>query len=102
MLHKDHIYVVQGYMSYICPIKFKNIYMLFKEIDKLFKKTFLCLDSILSCLLSECVTPCLHDLLEFRRAELVPWFADLLAFFLISFFFFFLDLARYGRLIVTW
>ena len=29
--------------------------------------------------------PCLHDLLEFRRAELVPWFADLLAFFLIAF-----------------
>ena len=34
---------------------------------------------------SECVTPFLYDLLEFRRAELVPWFADLLAFFLIAF-----------------
>jgi len=25
MLHKDHMYVVQGYMTYICPIKFNNI-----------------------------------------------------------------------------
>jgi len=32
MLHKDHIYVVQGYMTYICLIKFNNIYMLFKNI----------------------------------------------------------------------
>jgi len=29
MLHKDHIYVVQGYKSYACPIKFNNIHMLF-------------------------------------------------------------------------
>ena len=25
MLHKDYIYVVQGYMTYICPIKFNRI-----------------------------------------------------------------------------
>ena len=34
MLHKDHIYVVEGYMTYICP----NIYMLFKNIYMLLKK----------------------------------------------------------------
>jgi len=28
MLHKDHIYVVQGYMTYICPIILNKIYML--------------------------------------------------------------------------
>jgi len=38
MLHKDHIYVVQGYMIYICPIKFNNIYMMFKNIYMLLKK----------------------------------------------------------------
>jgi len=38
MLHKDHIYVVQGYMTYICPIKFDNICMLFKNIFNLLKK----------------------------------------------------------------
>jgi len=32
MLQKDHIYVVQGYMTYICPIRFNNIHMLFKNI----------------------------------------------------------------------
>ena len=30
MLHKDHIYVVQGYMTYTCPIILNNIYMLLK------------------------------------------------------------------------
>ena len=38
MLLKDHIYVVQGYKSYICPIKFGNIYVFFKNIYMLFKK----------------------------------------------------------------
>jgi len=41
-------------------------------------------ESILSCLPSECVAPCLPDLLEFRLAEHVPWFADLLTFILIA------------------
>jgi len=40
MLHKDHIYVVQGYKSYTCPIKFNNIYMFFKNIHILFKKKY--------------------------------------------------------------
>jgi len=31
MLHKDHIYVVQGYKSYVCQIKFNNIHMLFQK-----------------------------------------------------------------------
>jgi len=38
MLHKDHIYVVQEYMTYICPIKFNKINMLFKNIYMLSKK----------------------------------------------------------------
>jgi len=38
MLHKDHIYVVQGYKSYQCPIKFNNIFVFFKNICMLFKK----------------------------------------------------------------
>ena len=29
MLHKDHLYVVQGYKSYACPIKFNDIFMFF-------------------------------------------------------------------------
>jgi len=32
MLPKDHIYVVQGYMTCICPIKFNNTYMMFENI----------------------------------------------------------------------
>ena len=47
-------------------------------------RAFLFRQRIFSCLQSECVTPCLSDLLEFRRAERVPWFADLLAFILIA------------------
>jgi len=47
MLYKDHIYVVQGYMTYICPIKFNNIYMLFENIYMLLKKNMLF--SILCC-----------------------------------------------------
>jgi len=38
MLHKDHIYVVQGYMTYICLIKFNDMYMLFKNIYMLLYK----------------------------------------------------------------
>jgi len=38
MLHKDRIYIVQGYVTYICPIKLDNIHMLFKIIYMLFKK----------------------------------------------------------------
>jgi len=38
MLHKDFIYVVQRYMTYICPTKFINICMLFKSIYMLLKK----------------------------------------------------------------
>ena len=38
MSHKGHIYVVQGYITYICPIKFNNMYMLFKNIHKLLNK----------------------------------------------------------------
>jgi len=45
---------------------------------------FLFCESILSCLPSECIMPCLHDLLEFRRAQRVPRFGDLLAFILIT------------------
>jgi len=41
-------------------------------------------ESILSCLPSECIMPCLHDLLEFRHAQRVPRFGDLLAFILIT------------------
>jgi len=50
-------------------------------------RAFLFCESILSELFlpSECVTPCLHDLLEFRRAQRVPRFADFLAFVLIAF-----------------
>jgi len=40
MLHKDHIYVVQGYKSYRCPNKFNNICMFFKNICMLFKKKY--------------------------------------------------------------
>ena len=40
MLHKDHIYVVQGYKSYTCLIKFNNIYIFFKNVHMLFKKIF--------------------------------------------------------------
>jgi len=32
MLHMDHMYVVQGYTTYICLIKFNNMYKLFKNI----------------------------------------------------------------------
>jgi len=38
MLHKDHAYVVQRYMTYMCPMKFDNIDMLFKNIYMLLNK----------------------------------------------------------------
>ena len=47
-------------------------------------RAFLFCESILSFLPGECVTTCLHDLLEFRRAYCVPRFAYLLAFILIA------------------
>jgi len=36
--HTDHIYVVKGYVTYICPIILDDIYMLFKNIYMLLKK----------------------------------------------------------------
>jgi len=38
ILHKDRIYVVQAYMTYVCPIKFNNVYVLFKNIYMLLNK----------------------------------------------------------------
>jgi len=32
MLHNDHIYVVKGYMTFICLIILNDIYVLFKNI----------------------------------------------------------------------
>ena len=38
MLHTDHIYVVKGCMTYMCPIVLNDIYMLLKNIHMLLKK----------------------------------------------------------------
>jgi len=43
---------------------------------------FLFFDCLLSCLPSKCVTPCLNNRLEFRRAQRVPRFAGILKFIL--------------------